>query len=492
MVASKAALQLNPLAKIQPLQANIITDARFDVTWFRQFDLVMNALDNLEARRHVNRMCLAANVPLIESGTAGLLGQCTVHVPGQTECFDCTPKSKPTVFPVCTIRSTPSQPIHCIVWAKSYLFVQLFATAEETQLMQEQDESEENSKELENLRRESEALKVLRSSAGDSDKYVEQVFEKVFIKDVERLASNAATWVDRHTPNPLSLDLLKNVSQNTITEGISKDHQLWSLETCISVFSRSCAELGRRAITKVLDFDKDDDAMMDFVTSTSNMRAHIFSIQMQSRFDAKQMAGNIIPAVATSNAIVAGLEVLMALRLLAGDVSSIKTTILATNNETRLLTNETMQLPNPDCGVCSMKYYEAEVDVTEHSLSNFIDTVVRQHMQIDGDVTLMRGAGALIYDADFEDNVGKSLQSLNIRHSEYLTVVVDDDDNLTSVVYIAHRPSLQDIKVYEYNTAPRQVKKKRVIPTSDDMVIFDPKKPHLIQDDDDMMVITVL
>lgn len=30
------------------------------------------------ARNHVNRMCLAANIPLIESGTAGYLGQVTV------------------------------------------------------------------------------------------------------------------------------------------------------------------------------------------------------------------------------------------------------------------------------------------------------------------------------------------------------------------------------------------------------------------------------
>lgn len=35
----------------------------------------MNGLDNLEARRHVNRLCLAAETPLIESGTAGYLGQ---------------------------------------------------------------------------------------------------------------------------------------------------------------------------------------------------------------------------------------------------------------------------------------------------------------------------------------------------------------------------------------------------------------------------------
>lgn len=35
----------------------------------------MNALDNRAARNHVNRMCLAADVPLIESGTAGYAGQ---------------------------------------------------------------------------------------------------------------------------------------------------------------------------------------------------------------------------------------------------------------------------------------------------------------------------------------------------------------------------------------------------------------------------------
>lgn len=46
--------------------------------WFASFDVVFNALDNLDARRHVNRMCLAANVPLIESGTTGFDGQVQV------------------------------------------------------------------------------------------------------------------------------------------------------------------------------------------------------------------------------------------------------------------------------------------------------------------------------------------------------------------------------------------------------------------------------
>lgn len=52
-----------------------VKEAQFDVDFFRGFQCVLNGLDNLEARRHVNRLCLAAGVPLVESGTAGFLGQ---------------------------------------------------------------------------------------------------------------------------------------------------------------------------------------------------------------------------------------------------------------------------------------------------------------------------------------------------------------------------------------------------------------------------------
>lgn len=40
--------------------------------------LLMLCLFMSAARNHVNRMCLAADVPLVESGTAGYLGQVTV------------------------------------------------------------------------------------------------------------------------------------------------------------------------------------------------------------------------------------------------------------------------------------------------------------------------------------------------------------------------------------------------------------------------------
>ena len=36
---------------------------------------MLNGLDNIEARRHVNRLCQAAQVSLVESGTEGYVGQ---------------------------------------------------------------------------------------------------------------------------------------------------------------------------------------------------------------------------------------------------------------------------------------------------------------------------------------------------------------------------------------------------------------------------------
>ena len=52
-----------------------IKSSTFSIEFIATFSIVLNALDNVDARRHVNRLCLAAQVPLIDSGTTGYLGQ---------------------------------------------------------------------------------------------------------------------------------------------------------------------------------------------------------------------------------------------------------------------------------------------------------------------------------------------------------------------------------------------------------------------------------
>ena len=62
--------------------------------------------------------------------------------------------------------------------------------------------------------------------------------------------------------------------------------------------------------------DKDDALACEFVAATAALRSANYGIERRSLFDAKGMAGNIVHAVATTNAIVGGLIVIEALKVL--------------------------------------------------------------------------------------------------------------------------------------------------------------------------------
>jgi ubiquitin-activating enzyme E1 C len=80
--------------------------------------------------------------PLIDGGTEGLStwslawpthllgfrGQARVIIPTQTSCYECSLDmlAKRTVYPVCTIATTPRLPEHCIEWASVLEWPRLF------------------------------------------------------------------------------------------------------------------------------------------------------------------------------------------------------------------------------------------------------------------------------------------------------------------------------------------------------------------------------
>lgn len=239
MVAAEAMHRLAPGLSITPHWANIKDTSKFPLSYFASFDIILNALDNVDARRYVNNVCLSVGVPLVESGTAGYLGQTTVVLPGgHSECFDCTPKEAAKTFPVCTIRTTPSAPIHCVVWAKEFLLNQLFAPPlPDTTTPDTQDE-----KILESLRLESEAFAAIRELAWnpseDPQAYSKAVLEKVFIKDIATLVAIKELWESKPAPKPMSPEAIETIKSDINRDSLN-DQVTWEVSLWISVFCQA-------------------------------------------------------------------------------------------------------------------------------------------------------------------------------------------------------------------------------------------------------------
>lgn len=156
--------------------------------------------------------------------------------------------------------------------------------------------------ELKALHREANALRELRERAGDPE-FGKLVFTKVFTKDVQRLLSMEDMWKKRTPPAPLDYDAVMAESVPPPDPNSLRDQRMLSLRENADMFLASLAALAKRRVAgeEYIMFDKDDDDVMDFVAATANLRAHVFHIPEQTRFAAKSMAGNIIPAIATTN-----------------------------------------------------------------------------------------------------------------------------------------------------------------------------------------------
>ncbi|KAI1111434.1 hypothetical protein F5Y14DRAFT_313336 [Nemania sp. NC0429] len=479
-IAKEAAQRFNPNVTIIAYHANI-KDAQFNLKWFKTFDLVFNALDNLEARRHVNRMCLAADVPLIESGTTGFNGQVQVIKKGVTACYDCTSKEAPKSFPVCTIRSTPSQPIHCIVWGKSYLLNEIFGASED-QAVLDTSEDGDNSDEIAELKKESEALRKIRESVG-TEQFPQMLFDKVFNQDVARLRSMEDMWKSRRPPEPLQYDsVLRQASEaNAAKESIIQNGQkVWSLEENLVVFNDSLSRLSKRILDlkqqhgdnspqAMISFDKDDEDTLDFVAASANIRSHVFGIERKSRFDIKQMAGNIIPAIATTNAIVAGLCVLESFKVLRGEFDKAQEVFLTPFAPQRLLAPDRPRAPNPDCPICGNFQTSVSVDLSRATLNDLVEDFVKLQLGFgERDFAVNSDAG-LLYDPDETDNLEKLLSELGINQNSFVTIVdEEEEDTFINVVLNIQSSSVENtgkpIKGLEPDKAPEIPRKPKKQP----------------------------
>jgi ubiquitin-like 1-activating enzyme E1 B len=290
----------------------------------------------------------------------GYDGQVVTIKKGVAACYDCEPKPAPKGFAVCTIRSTPDKPIHCIVWAK-YLFGLLFGVKDDQNSITE---------------------------GIDTTASVLELVKKLFVDDINKLVGMADLWKSRKPPTPLDLTELTPILENggaEVQRSALDDHAVWPLAHNCAVLAERYNKLRRRREEATsLEFDKDDDEALDFVLCASNLRAHVFDIELQSAFRCKDIAGNIIPAIATTNAIIAGMMVMEAFKVVDGRLEDCKTQYKhrePTGRKSMILIPSDTDKPNPACTVCGG---DSAVTVTINTSKTpfrfFLERILKQEL----------------------------------------------------------------------------------------------------------------
>ncbi|KAG5342178.1 hypothetical protein C0989_004915 [Termitomyces sp. Mn162] len=493
LTAAQTAASFNPNVSLNPIHGNI-KEPQYDIPWFQQFDIVLNALDNLDARRHVNKMCMAAQVPLVESGTAGYLGQV--------------------------------QPLLKLFGEDEDAIGELDAAEQEG----------ENAREIATLRQEAQAFNnvraALRSTSPDICQHAaKHAFQKVFNDDINNLLVMADMWKSRAPPVPLDFDTILDGTFILRDEGTSKnrggatdkadqsatsiasvngnvgmtsngaglkDQKALSLKDNVELFVHSTNRLAARLRSgneTTISFDKDDDDTLDFVTAASNLRSAAYGINRQTRWEVKEMAGNIIPAIATTNAIISGLIVLQALHLLRRNYSAMRNVHLQYKPAVPLSTI-TLSKPNSGCGVCRDTYALVLCDPSRALLGDIVKGVLGVNSR---EVSVYEDKRVLS-DPDWDDNLDRTLESLNVTRGKFLSLVDEEgewrtitiglnrsldrpvyspDNSIDAPPYILPSPLPQPSKMQKLPPAesapatPLHISKKRLLPIDMDSDIID-------------------
>ena len=385
-IAAEAAQKLNPSMKVSFLCDNV---KNFNHTVIASFDVVLSALDNIDARRHLNRVCLTAGRPLIEAGSTGYIGQSRIIIKDVSECYECQKKEAPKVFPVCTIRSAPSTPIHCIQWAK-LLFELLFGASDESSIIKDQH--------------------IKSDSAFD---YLKHLFHDDIISQSEIKEK----WITRPPPIPLDLQDAQiawdGIASDTL---MSESQKVLPLVDYVKMFLSSVRTIlsERSDLIGQLCFSKDDPISVDFVAAASNLRMFNYQIPMKSRWDIESIAGAIVPAIATTNAIVAGLQSFNLGYALRGDTGrDLWIRYPHPSGNGSIVQSSKPPGPNKECFICQNQMVTVSIkDYSQWSLNSLVEVVIKGILLVDKPVIIKDEN--LIFDAleDDEDMVNQYSENL--------------------------------------------------------------------------------
>uniref|UniRef100_A0A672S855 Ubiquitin like modifier activating enzyme 6 n=1 Tax=Sinocyclocheilus grahami TaxID=75366 RepID=A0A672S855_SINGR len=325
--AAAASLEINPelqidahLNKVCPATEDMYSDA-----FFSRLNLVVTALDNVEARRYVDSRSVSNQKALLDSGTMGTKGHTEITVPYLTESYNSHRDPPEEEIPFCTLKSFPAVIEHTIQWARDKfesafshkpsiynMFWQSHSSAQEVLQVRIILHTMEGSFQVIKLlsQRPTQWNHCLALARLKFDKYFKKKALQLLhsfpldtrLKDGS-LKITKCVYFYQHIETD---ETVKKPDQLKMT--VSSEEERQAISQLQEAINSSFVTPERLRMTSLF-FEKDDDSNghIDFIASASALRAHMYAIEAADRLQTKRIAGKIIPAIATSTAAVAGL-----------------------------------------------------------------------------------------------------------------------------------------------------------------------------------------
>lgn len=385
----------------------------------------------------------------------------TIHKESQTACYECNTVERPKVYPICTIRSTPTTPVHCIVWAKE-LYKLLFGKCKDSMLYEGGDDEEEDSPDKDEATMEpSIYMEAVQKYRDDKSETVRSnavdLLKKLYVDEIQKQIGMDRYKTAQKKPSLLNDSVFQDIGPAPTTLETYSQTDIWQDKQCVAE-AVQCMVDAKSEPSMLAEFDKDDDICMRFVTAVSNLRMQTFQITpLQSYYSCKGIAGNIIPAIATTNAIVAGLQILQCFLILQNNKTNLKEHCrymnVARNYTTSglYITGCTLDDPNPNCFVCKRASITVTLNIHEWDLQSFVSRILKAHLgfeapsiMIDSDYIWEEGE-----DADTESfavNLTKKLPDLPCGGIQNCTMISVEDftQDLTVELTISHKGMWDD------------------------------------------------